>query len=111
MTFEQVIQPALDLVENGHPVDDQFHTFASRELGGDPSTTAVFNPDGHIPQIGEIFFQKDLGNTFRRMVDAERAAGGDREPGIRAARDLIYKGEIASRNCRFPRTGRGAADL
>ena len=95
MTFEEVIQPALDLVENGHPVDDQFHAFASRELGGDPSTTAVFNPGGHIPQVGEIFFQKDLGNTFRRMIDAERGASGNRETGIKAARDLIYKGEIA----------------
>ena len=95
MTFEQVIQPALDLVENGHPVDDQFHAFVSGELGGEPSTEAVFNPSGHIPQIGEIFFQKDLGSTFRRMIDAERGAGGNRETGIKAARDLIYKGEIA----------------
>ena len=95
MTFEEVIQPALDLVENGHPVDDQFHAFASRELGDDPSTIAVFNPGGHIPQVGEIFFQKDLGNTFRRMIDAERGASGNRETGIKAARDLIYKGEIA----------------
>ena len=95
MTFEQVIQPALDLVENGHPVDDQFHAFVSGELGGEPSTTAVFNPGGHIPQIGEIFFQKDLANTFKRMIDAERGAGGNRETGIKAARDLIYKGEIA----------------
>ncbi len=95
MTFEQVIQPALDLAENGHPVDDQFHAFASGALGDAPSTAAVFNPCGHIPQIGEIFFQKDLANTFRRMIDAERGAAGDRESGIRAARDLIYKGEIA----------------
>ena len=29
------------------------------------------------------------------MIDAERGAGGDRETGIRAARDLIYLGEIA----------------
>ena len=56
MTFEQVIQPALDLAENGHPVDDQFHAFASGALGDAPSTTAVFNPGGRIPQIGEIFF-------------------------------------------------------
>ena len=67
----------------------------ARELGGEPSTTAVFNPGGHIPQVGEIFFQKDLGNTFRRMIDAERGTSGDREAGIKAARDLIYKGEIA----------------
>ena len=96
MTFEQAIQPALDLVENGHPVDAQFHAFVS---GGDiktsRSTAQVFNPGGHIPQIGEIFVQKDLANTFKRLIDAERKAGGDRHAGIQAARDLIYKGEIA----------------
>ena len=101
MTFEQVIQPALDLAENGHPVDDQFHAFAGGTLGDAPSTAAVFNPDGHIPQKGEIFFQKDLANTFRRMVDAERGAGGDREAGIKAARDLIYMGEIAREIAEF----------
>ncbi len=96
MTFEQAIQPALDLVENGHPVDAQFHAFVS---GGDiktsQSTAQVFNPGGHVPQIGEIFVQKDLANTFKRLIDAERKAGGDLHAGIQAARDLIYKGEIA----------------
>ena len=65
MTFEQVIQPALDLVENGHPVDDQFHAFASGALGGERSTAAVFNPDGHIPQIGEIFFSEGFGKHLQ----------------------------------------------
>ena len=101
MSFEQVIQPALDLAENGIPVDDQFHAFASGALGDAPSTTAVFNPGGHIPQIGEVFCQKDLVNTFRRMIDAERGAQGDRVTGIRAARDLIYKGEIAREIAEF----------
>ena len=56
---------------------------------------------GHIPQIGEVFCQKDLANTFRRMIDAERGAQGDRVTGIRAARDLIYKGEIAQEIAEF----------
>ncbi|MCZ6676780.1 MAG: gamma-glutamyltransferase family protein [Candidatus Poribacteria bacterium] len=96
MTFEQVIQPALDLTENGHPVDGQFYEFVN---GGDvkasPSTAEVFNPGGDVPQIGEIFVQKDLANTFKRMIEAERRAAGDRRAGIQAARDLVYKGEIA----------------
>ena len=33
MTFEQVIQPALDLVENGHPVDNQFPRLCQRGAG------------------------------------------------------------------------------
>ena len=97
MTFEQVIQPALDLAENGRPVDAQFHNdVVSREVIKTwSSTAAVYNPGGHVPQIGEIFLQKDLANTFKRMIEAERVAGGDRHTGIQAARDLIYKGEIA----------------
>ena len=110
MTFEEVIQPALDLVENGHPVDDQFHAFASRELGGDPSTTAVFNPGAIFHRSGRSF-SEGSGNTFRRMIDAERGASGNRETGIKAARDLIYKGEIAHEIADFPRPRRRTADL
>ena len=96
MTFEQVIQPALDLVENGRPVDAQFHSLVSGPgVRNWPSTAEVYNPGGQVPQVGEIFVQKDLANTFKRMIGAERCAGGNRHAGIQAARDLIYKGEIA----------------
>ena len=101
MTFEEIIQPALDLAEQGHPVDAQFHSFVSGGIGTSPSTAATFNPRGQVPQIGEIFFQKDLANTFRRMIEAERKAGGDRQAGIKLARDLVYKGEIAYEIARF----------
>src|SRR5262245_55993077 len=102
MTFEQVIQPALDLVENGRPVDDRFHqVLNSDEARGWPSTAAIYNPAGHVPQVGEIFVQKDLAKTFKRMIEAERQAKGDRRAGIRAARDLIYKGEIAREIANF----------
>ena len=51
MTFEQVIQPALDLVENGRPVDDQFYGLVSGDgVRNCPSTAEVYNPGGHIPQ-------------------------------------------------------------
>lgn len=96
MTFEEVIQPALDLAENGRPVDGHFHSVVSgRGMKAWPTVAAVFNPDGRIPQVGEIFVQKDLANCFKRMIEAERRAGGDRRTGIQAARDLIYKGQIA----------------
>ncbi len=62
MTFEQVVQPALDLVENREPL---------------------------YPG------QKDMAVTFRRLIEAERKAGGDRHTGLKAARDLVYKGEMA----------------
>ncbi len=96
MTFAEVVQPALDLAENGRPIDARFHeAVQDAELRSWPTTAAIFNPGGRIPQIGEILKQKDLANTFKRLIDAERQAPGDRVAGIRAARDLIYQGEIA----------------
>ena len=108
MTFEEVIQPALDLVENGRPVDDQFYGLVSGDgVRNSPSTAAVYNPGGQVPQIGEIFVQKDLAGTFKRMIESEREASGDRHAGIRAARDLIYKGEIAHEIADFYRAEGG----
>ena len=61
-----------------------------------PSTADIFLPGGKIPEIGHVIVQKDLANTFRRLIDAERAGSSNgREAGLQAARDLFYKGEIA----------------
>lgn len=104
MTFEEVVQPALDLVDQGYPVDQRFHLAMQDEsIRHWPSTAEIYNPGGCVPQVGELFFQKDLATTFKRMIDAERNARGNRTAGIRAARDLIYKGEIAREIAEFYR--------
>jgi gamma-glutamyltranspeptidase/glutathione hydrolase len=58
------------------------------------------------PDAGEIFVQKDLLETLKKLVNAEQQAlakGKSRKDAIYAAYDLFYKGEIAkefSRGCR-----------
>jgi gamma-glutamyltranspeptidase/glutathione hydrolase len=50
------------------------------------------------PEPGEVFAQKDLAATFRKLVAAEksaRAAGKTRKQAIYAAYDRFYKGDIA----------------
>jgi gamma-glutamyltranspeptidase / glutathione hydrolase len=50
------------------------------------------------PEAGEIFVQKDLAATLRKLVDTERAAlkaGKSRKQAIYAAYDRFYKGDIA----------------
>jgi len=37
----------------------------------------------------------DLAKTIRRMIDAEKAAGGDRRRGLRLVSDYFYRGPIA----------------
>ena len=50
------------------------------------------------PEAGEIFVQKDLAGTWRKLVDAEQQAlqqGKTRKQAIYAAYDRFYKGDIA----------------
>lgn len=50
------------------------------------------------PEPGEIFVQKDLAATWRKLVDAEQQAlkqGKSRKAAIYAAYDRFYKGDIA----------------
>ncbi|MGH7633391.1 MAG: gamma-glutamyltransferase, partial [Gemmatimonadaceae bacterium] len=50
------------------------------------------------PEPGEIFVQKDLAATWRKLVDAEQQAlkqGKTRKQAIQAAYDRFYKGDIA----------------
>ena len=50
------------------------------------------------PEPGEIFVQKDLANTWRKLVEAEQQAlkqGKTRKQAIYAAYDRYYKGDIA----------------
>jgi gamma-glutamyltranspeptidase/glutathione hydrolase len=50
------------------------------------------------PEAGEIFVQKDLAATLRKLVEAEQAAlkaGKSRKDAIYAAYDRFYKGDIA----------------
>jgi gamma-glutamyltranspeptidase/glutathione hydrolase len=56
------------------------------------------------PEPGEVFVQKDLAATFRKLVAAEkraRAAGKTRKEAIYAAYDRFYKGDIAAEMVAF----------
>ena len=102
MRFCDVVAPALDLAENGRPVDSRFHhALRDPEHMVWPTTTAVYHPEGVIPSRGELFKQPQLANSFRLMIAAEAAAGPDRLAGLKAARDLYYQGEIGRRMVAF----------
>ncbi|ETW99867.1 MAG: hypothetical protein ETSY1_13390 [Candidatus Entotheonella factor] len=110
MTFEQVVTPALELAEHGHPLSEPVQqgiaAQASPAEGGPPfrfpSTQALFMPHGRVPEVGERFVQSDLARTFKRLIEVEKAnAGQGRASALRAARDFFYKGEIAEEMARF----------
>ena len=45
--------------------------------------------------MGQLLVQKQLAVTMSKMVQAEAEVSGNRVAGIRAARDMFYRGEIA----------------
>lgn len=98
LTLGEVLQPACELC-GGFPVYGRLAraiaNLASR-LREWPASARVFLPNGRPPQVGDILVQHELGSLFRRLMDVERgAAHRGREAAIMAARDDVYRGEIA----------------
>ena len=110
MSFEQVLQPAIDLAENGFPLSEaRARMIAStQKILKYPSTTKIYKPNGETPKAGEIFKNPDLARTLKKLVEAEKAnkAKGRREA-LKAARDRFYKGDIAREMAAFSETNGG----
>jgi len=104
MSFAQVLAPAIEMAENGFPLSDRLASAirSSKKLRKYPTSVALYLPGGEAPQAGQVFRNRDLARTLRRMVEAEKenAAKGRREA-LRAARDRFYKGDIAREMARF----------
>ena len=89
LTLAEVLEPAIDLAENGFPVT---HTL-SASIAADtllcefPTSRAVFTRDGRPLAPGEALYQRDLARTFQRI-----GAEGD---------SVFYEGEIARAIVRF----------
>jgi gamma-glutamyltranspeptidase/glutathione hydrolase len=98
-TFGELLTPAIEMAEKGMPVTRAFNSAALLKW---PSSAAVYRPpDGNRWNDNEVFKNPDLARTFRRLVEAETSAGGNREAGLKAARDRFYKGDIAREIAKF----------
>ena len=98
MSFEQVLQPAIDLAENGFPLSEYGASYiaASKKILKYPTTVKIYLPHGQPPKAGEILRNPDLARTLRKLVEAEKAAhAAGRHEALKAARDRFYKGDIA----------------
>src|SRR5437899_3049172 len=104
MTFEQVLQPAIQLAEEGFPLSEKLARAiaGTRKIHQYPSTMRVYMPTGQPPQAGDVFKNTDLARTLRKLIDAEKSAAskGRKEP-LKAARARFYKGDIAREMAKF----------
>src|SRR5579864_8091574 len=98
MTFAQVLQPAIDLAENGFPLSERSASYiaGSKKILKYPTTVKIYLPNGHPPKAGEVLKNPDLARTLKKLVEAEKAnKAKGRHKALKAARDRFYKGDIA----------------
>jgi gamma-glutamyltranspeptidase/glutathione hydrolase len=114
-SFAESAAPAIALAEHGFPMYPYLHAVLSTQPTNYrrwPGSAAVYFPRGEAPLVGERFVQADLARTLREVADAERrAAGAGRETALRAARDFVYKGELARRYVDYCRAEGGVLTL
>jgi gamma-glutamyltranspeptidase/glutathione hydrolase len=104
MTFAQVLQPAIEMAENGFPIGERMASAiaGSKKLRQYASSMKVYYPGGAAPKPGEIFRNPDLARTLRKLVEAEKgSASKGRHDALKAARDRFYKGDIAQAMAKF----------
>lgn len=98
-TFAEVLQPAIELAERGVPMGRSLNSMSLQKY---PTTARLYAPNGKVWTDGELWKNPDLARTFRRLVAAEKEASPQgREAGLKAARDLFYKGSIAREMAAF----------
>ena len=77
MSFSEVLQPAIELAENGYPVYDSLHNSLASNVDKFtelyPSTGEVYLPSGKAPGVGELASQPRLGRDAARPVSSGKS--------------------------------------
>jgi gamma-glutamyltranspeptidase/glutathione hydrolase len=110
MSLEQVLEPAIELAENGFPLSERLAVILAEadKIRKYPTTVKIYLPNGRPPKAGEIFKNLDLAGTLKKLVEAElknKAKG--RHEALKAARDRFYKGDIARTMAAFSESNGG----
>jgi gamma-glutamyltranspeptidase / glutathione hydrolase len=104
MTFAQVLQPAIDLAEQGFPLTAGLAASMNHSptMKRHPTSVKLYQPAGVTWKEGDIFKNPEAGRLLRKLVESEKAAASEgRHAALQAARDRFYKGDIAKTMAAF----------
>lgn len=100
MNLEKVLEPAIQYADEGFPVSE----IISKEwqennakLSKHPDSKKTYLKNGNAPRPSEIFVQKDLANTFKKIA--------------KYGKDIFYRGEIAEAIIKFSKANGGILSL
>jgi gamma-glutamyltranspeptidase/glutathione hydrolase len=104
LSLADVLAPAIQMAD-GYPIEAETANSIERrkaQIKQWKYSASVYLPhlaqEREAPEAGEVFVQRDLAATLRKLVQAERKAlkaGRSRKAAIHAAYDRFYKGDIA----------------
>jgi gamma-glutamyltranspeptidase/glutathione hydrolase len=101
LSLKDVVAPAIQMADD-YPIEAQLIRSIARDkkwITQWKYSPAVFLPNNGEPaEPGQVFAQKDLAATWRKLVDAEQQAlkaGKTRKQAIYAAYDRFYRGDVA----------------
>ena len=100
-TLGEVLSPAIEYAQRGFPMYNLMHRRLQSQHTVEqfrrypPGGMGVFYDHGNPIDVGRLLVQKELAGTLQKMAQAEADAAGHRSAGLRAARDIFYRGEIA----------------
>jgi gamma-glutamyltranspeptidase/glutathione hydrolase len=105
LSLKEVLGPAIQMADEGYAIEAQAVNTIERNKDKLKqwrySREAMFPHAGEAreaPQPGEVFRQKDLAATLKKLVEAEQQAlkaGKSRKQAIMAAYERFYRGDIA----------------
>ena len=104
MSLEEILAPAMEMAI-GYPIEAQAANSIERnkdEIKKWKYSKDIFltnqGEEREAPNEGEVFIQKDLYNTLKKLVDTEKEAisrGKNRKEAIYEAYNRFYEGDIA----------------
>jgi gamma-glutamyltranspeptidase / glutathione hydrolase len=87
ISLERALQPAIELAENGFPVDEDLRAsliFAKKQMQAHRASKEIFyKSDGSLYEAGEILVQKDLAKSLKLLA--------------KEGKNAFYRGEIAEK--------------
>ncbi|MDQ0509622.1 gamma-glutamyltransferase family protein [Ancylobacter amanitiformis] len=99
LDLETVLEPAIFYAREGFPLVRRavqaIHAVEEFFPTEWPTSAQVWLPGGRRPTPDALFRTPAIGDTYRRICDEAKAAGGDRVAQIEAARHAFYRGFVA----------------
>ena len=108
MPLADVLKPAIYYAAEGQPLVERasFTIGTVEQLFRDhwPTSAAVYLPGGKVPAPGTLFANKQLAETYSRILREAESVGGNRDKQIEHARKMWSHGFVAEAIDRFCRT-------